>query len=355
MGNVGCCACGDKDKSDLESPRPLLVPHEAESEGQKSGLSGISPRQTARAAPSPRRRAALAALAVACAGDDADAIERALQRGQSAGLHLSEMAGAREAAARAARRRQARRALAEAMRSREEGALRAAVSLADAVALDGGELERALECIQELEGAHIGREGSADLRRAAAVGRLERAIRSRGQQELEGAIAEAEQVGLGAKAQRALLAEARVTLHMVLARRRVAQERRARERAEQAAAAGSGASVQQPLELSPRPPAPATWPELEEVAVPAIVVVAAATPAGGAAEAAADDCMVHLPSLLSAPQPPYWSHKELGAEAASADCSPGSTRQWSASADCSPGSTRHWPRGRVGPVAPCTN
>mmetsp|Transcript_29265 Transcript_29265/g.97221 ORF Transcript_29265/g.97221 Transcript_29265/m.97221 type:complete len:246 (-) Transcript_29265:209-946(-) len=204
------------------SPRGKLNRHRAD----------LAPRPTPRT-PRPgetlAQRVARLNLGKVCADDDADdvAIQRALADGKAAGLAAFELAEATELATRTARRRKAREALAAAMSSREEEALRRALFLADEAALDGREVEGALALIEELEGHAVG--GVAATHRAKAVLRLELAIKSRGQQELEEAIEEAESTGLGVKSQRALLAEARVTLKMVNARRQAAQDRRRRE------------------------------------------------------------------------------------------------------------------------------
>lgn len=194
--------------------------------------TGSTPRPTPRT-PRPgetlAQRVARLNLGKVCADDDADedAIHRALADGKAAGLAAFELAEATELATRTSRRRMAREALAAAMASREEEALRHALFLADEAALDGREVEGALALIEELEGHAEG--GVAATGRAKAVVRLELAIKSRGQQELEEAIEEAESTCLGMKSQRALLAEARVTLKMVNARRQAAQDRRNRE------------------------------------------------------------------------------------------------------------------------------
>jgi hypothetical protein len=172
---------------------------------------------------------ARAELGKICDNIDATAqdIEQAIENCKAAGYSAYELAEANEAATRAARRRRARDALASAMRSREEEALRRAIELADEAALDHQEVQGAISLIEELEG--VGANGCSDaVTRAKAVDCLTAAIKNRGTQELQDAITLAQKCGLGAKHQRALLAEARLTLKVVLARKQAAQERRER-------------------------------------------------------------------------------------------------------------------------------
>jgi len=149
---------------------------------------------------------------------DFDFLDEHLKTGPAFGL-----------AASVEQRKQARQMLADAMMNRDEEALRKAVALADEGLLDTREVERALAMIGELEASGC-TECKAVRRRAQAVERLEKAIRSISHKELESAIAEAEAAGLGTKQQRALLAEARLTLRMVHDRRSVTQARRKQDR-----------------------------------------------------------------------------------------------------------------------------
>jgi len=244
MGDAGSCLASDRERGAKEK-NDVIAQMAAESEhAVVMSSAGISPRATPRLGPG-------SPTATSTKGDDdlnqiptprmfgltqreEDEVDRALSAGCAARLAADELAEAREAAARAERRSKAREALAEAMASREEEALRTAVSMADSAALDAREMEGALAIIEELE-ACTEDDGASRLR-AQAVAGLERAIRSRGHKELEAAIAEAEGIGLGVKSQRALLAEARVTLRMVDARRSAAKARRGREEALEVAA-----------------------------------------------------------------------------------------------------------------------
>jgi len=246
----------------------------ASSSTRPPGSSGRASSSTAVSASEAQRLVARSRISEACAGDDEAAIREAIRDGEAAHLSKVELELAAEAAARAGSRTRARRALKRAVAGRNEDELREALTQADRAHLDASEVEEASNIIEELElerriqqvrrrpsgtagaitlgarGGQPGRpadaedapEGSslptsqpvdgldeASRRRAEAVEKLEGAIRSRGQQELIIAIAEAETVGLGVKRERALLSQARVLLNMVNARRLAAKERRQRE------------------------------------------------------------------------------------------------------------------------------
>lgn len=157
-----------------------------------------------------------------------DQFLEALSNANLAGLDVAEFAKAEEAAVRAAMRKKARASLAQAMSTREEVSLRLALNMADEAALDTQETWAAVELIEKLE-ANVGPEGAGQVRRSRAVEHLHRALDTRTRSELQEAIREAEEVGLGSKNDRALLAQARVTLRMVSARQLAAKERRSCE------------------------------------------------------------------------------------------------------------------------------
>lgn len=165
---------------------------------------------------SPRCKA-LVSLALACAAEDPAAIDDAICIGKVSGLEITDMAGS-DAAVLRAQRRGARAALADGMQRGTGQASRDAVDLADAALLDVKELSALFQ--------------ESEQRRARCLVRLRGAIQSRGAQELQDAIAEAVSLGIAGKDQRAVLAEARVTLRLIKARREAARSRRARENAE---------------------------------------------------------------------------------------------------------------------------
>lgn len=139
-----------------------------------------------------------------------------------------EIAEAGQAAARAALRKNARLALAAAMSTREEKSLREAVALADEASLDAQEFRSAVHLIEDME-ANGEATGTAEVRRSRAIERLHHALEIRTKSELESAISEAEVAGLGSRNDRAILAQARLTLRMVSARQQAAKERRLSE------------------------------------------------------------------------------------------------------------------------------
>mmetsp|Transcript_23507 Transcript_23507/g.66502 ORF Transcript_23507/g.66502 Transcript_23507/m.66502 type:complete len:254 (+) Transcript_23507:2-763(+) len=142
-----------------------------------------------------------------------------------------ELAEAHETAAQAERRKHARRSLAEAMHGREEAALRLALGLADEASLDASEVREAVKLIEKLDEARLADGCLASARRAQAADHLTRAIQRRCTHKLEAAIDEAKDSGLCSKTGRALLAEARLTHGLLLARQLVTKERLALDRA----------------------------------------------------------------------------------------------------------------------------
>lgn len=246
MGDAASCACHDRDKIEgQKDPVPKGVEHmlsEGGANGSSAstngkGFTGVTPRwqtprpgtkTSLRTGETARQRLARSSLEQAKENPlTPRSLRLLLEEGQKAGLEAFELAEASEAVTRAERRKQAREALASAMASREDEALRTALRLADEANLDQREVEDAMALIEELEGGNGG--SSEASQRAKAVVRLEAALKSRGRRDLEEAIAFAEAAGLGAKNQRALLAEVRVTLKIVNARRKAAEDRRARE------------------------------------------------------------------------------------------------------------------------------
>mmetsp|Transcript_44407 Transcript_44407/g.117544 ORF Transcript_44407/g.117544 Transcript_44407/m.117544 type:complete len:221 (+) Transcript_44407:93-755(+) len=214
-GAVGCCCQEREDPSDKERGN---VQNAAK---LPQFRDAIGPRPTPRVTLLMSARAAVRNETQHSGGNphlDFDLLDERLKEGPAFGF-----------AASAEQRKQARQMLADAMKNREEEALRRAVALADEALLDTREVESALAMIGELE-ALGSADGIATRRRAQAVERLEKAIRSLSHKELESAIAEAEAAGLGTKQQRALLAEARLTLRMVHDRRSVTQARRKQDR-----------------------------------------------------------------------------------------------------------------------------
>mmetsp|Transcript_90960 Transcript_90960/g.262181 ORF Transcript_90960/g.262181 Transcript_90960/m.262181 type:complete len:255 (+) Transcript_90960:51-815(+) len=244
MGDTASCVCGDGrasgdgDAAFRQQPfagmHPAGLPPKGPNGHASSDIQQGKGRPRApgggRQPPTGDQRTALATLADAVLRDatDPQEVERAFALGLSAGLNKAELEEAREAGLRAVARRRARDALARAVLSKEEDDLRNAVRLADEAMLDSREIEPVLAMIEELEAS--GRSSSEIGRRNAIVKRLESAIKRRGFQELSDAIKEAEGAGLTIKKQRAVLAEARVTLKMVVARREAADERRQKER-----------------------------------------------------------------------------------------------------------------------------
>mmetsp|Transcript_88561 Transcript_88561/g.247703 ORF Transcript_88561/g.247703 Transcript_88561/m.247703 type:complete len:258 (-) Transcript_88561:25-798(-) len=256
MGDTASCVCGDGRESgdrDAALPmRPAIMTKRAHSPSAYMKHSPVkSPVGAKRPPPTLEQKAALASLADAVLRENVDMeeVERAMALGRAAGLSEAELDEAREAGLRATSRRRARDALARAMKTREEEELRHAVGLADEALLDQRELEGALALIEELETAG-GRQVDSDAskRRALAVARLEAAIKNRGYQQLMEAIQVAERAGLAVKSQRAVLAQARVTLKIVVARRQAAQDRRAQE-----LAADGGAEIEEEGGETPPP------------------------------------------------------------------------------------------------------
>mmetsp|Transcript_43265 Transcript_43265/g.134548 ORF Transcript_43265/g.134548 Transcript_43265/m.134548 type:complete len:272 (+) Transcript_43265:97-912(+) len=221
-------------------------------EGVNVNFANATPR-TARQTPEQiekRRIAAKSWLVSACGRGDHEAIQKAIVWAKDAGVSQAEIDDAEAEAARlGARRRRARDALATAVEERDGSSLRKAVSMADQelkmfyksnnvvekpaaheAGIDTSEVEHAVELIEELEQDGAPERCSEQDARKAAIAHLEEAMRTRGQQELEQAIAEAEGAGMGTKGERAALAQARVMLKIVHARKRAAQERRAKDR-----------------------------------------------------------------------------------------------------------------------------
>jgi len=181
----------------------------------------------------PEQKAALCQLSEAILKDPPDRheVERALASGRAAGLRPVELLEAREEALRAAARQRAREALKRAVAAKEEEGLRRAVTLADEAFLDSREMAAALALMEEIEAKAklAGGDASPEARaRAAVVLRLRRAIKSRDFEELTGSIRDAERAGLAIRSQRALLAEARMTLKLVASRRQAVVKRRSR-------------------------------------------------------------------------------------------------------------------------------
>lgn len=176
-----------------------------------------------------RRTAAQSWLAAACNRGDPDAIQNAIVWAKDVGVSQAEIDDASATVTRLGARRRARDALTLAMEERDEASLREAVTLADEAGIDSSEIEQAVELIEELEQSGS-TSGSADEARRQALVSLEKAMSSRGQQELQKAIAEAELAGLGTKSERVALSQARVMLNIVNARKEAAQRRRAQDR-----------------------------------------------------------------------------------------------------------------------------
>jgi len=160
---------------------------------------------------------------------DCTAATRVCSKAAVVGAH--ELAEAVETAVQAERRKQARRSLAEAIHGREEAALRLALGLADEASLDASEVREAVKLIEKLDEARLADGCSASARRAQAAEHLMRAIQRRSLHELEAAVDEAKDSGLCSKQGKALLAEARLTLGLLVARQLVAKERLALDRA----------------------------------------------------------------------------------------------------------------------------
>mmetsp|Transcript_11477 Transcript_11477/g.40848 ORF Transcript_11477/g.40848 Transcript_11477/m.40848 type:complete len:251 (+) Transcript_11477:108-860(+) len=235
MGDAASCVCAGERDAVASMSASDTAHGEHVSSPRRPGFKGGTPRQAPMSARSflsqgsPKSLRAKANLRTICEEEHADpaSIQQALESACASGIAAFELAEATEAAQRPARRREAREALSGAMSSREEDDLRKALTMADEAALDHREVEGAIKLIEQLERSSA--DGGAASQRARAVARLEQAVKSRGRKELEEAIAGAESAGLGAKNQRAVLAEARVLLKMVKARHEVAQERRALE------------------------------------------------------------------------------------------------------------------------------
>jgi len=144
-------------------------------------------------------------------------------------LRPAELKEAREEGLRAAARQRAREALRRAVEKKDEQMLRRAVILADEAFLDAREMEDALAIMEEIEAKATGDEVSPNSRsRATVVACLKAAVKSRDYDQLTEAIKGAERAGLAVRSQRALLAEARMTLKVVLARRQAYAKHRAR-------------------------------------------------------------------------------------------------------------------------------
>jgi hypothetical protein len=190
-----------------------------------------------------RRLAAQCALRQACASENLEEILNALITAKAAGVIQPELDDALAAATRIRSTRKAREALEEALELQDEGSLRQAVTLADKACLHNEQLEKATalletietqaaEQVQECDGDGPEPETPAQMRKQT-LERLEKALHKRGQRELMEAIAEAESAGLACKKERSLLAQARVMLNIVNARKEVAARRRARESGEE--------------------------------------------------------------------------------------------------------------------------
>jgi len=183
-----------------------------------------------------RRLSAQCALRSASAGENLEEIMDAIARAKAVGVIQPELDDAQAAATRIQSRRKASEALAKALQLRDEGSLRQAVTLADTACMHNEQLEKATALLEEIENQAAEQAQECEVpepghsqNRKGALGRLEDAMRTRGQRELMLAIAEAEASGLARKRERVLLAQARVMLNIVNARKETAARRHARE------------------------------------------------------------------------------------------------------------------------------
>uniref|UniRef100_A0A7S0B978 Uncharacterized protein n=1 Tax=Pyrodinium bahamense TaxID=73915 RepID=A0A7S0B978_9DINO len=232
-GNIGCVCVENRAKGGHETPiNGVPTPEELGLDEKIIDFSLESPRSQRFTAVQleKRRIAAQNWLNVAIAGGDPNIIQDAIYRGRLAGVTQAELDDAEAALKRASKRQNARQALARAVEQRDESSLREAVCLADKAGVDASEFEEAMALIEQLE-ADEGEENPSDEQsaRRRAVAQLDQAMRGRGQRELMDAIAEAEAAGMGTKHQRALLAQARVMLKIVTARKQAARARRAKD------------------------------------------------------------------------------------------------------------------------------
>mmetsp|Transcript_130599 Transcript_130599/g.260583 ORF Transcript_130599/g.260583 Transcript_130599/m.260583 type:complete len:310 (-) Transcript_130599:236-1165(-) len=183
-----------------------------------------------------RRLSAQCALRSASAGENLEEIMDAIARAKAVGVIQPELDDAQAAATRIQSRRKASEALAKALQLRDEGSLRQAVTLADTACMHNEQLEKATALLEEIENQAAEQVQECEIadpdsarNRKRTLRLLEDAMRTRGQRELMEAIAEAEAAGLACKRERVLLAQARVMLNIVNARKEVAARRRARE------------------------------------------------------------------------------------------------------------------------------
>lgn len=236
---LGCiCLENRHDNMDTVQGNDVVQQYDQESYQHKVNFAHATPRcvQGTALELEKRKHAAQSWLASACNGDDPVVIQKAIIWASNAGVPQAEIDDAAAVLKRLGARHKARDALAQAVEHRDESSLRQAVSLADEAGVDSTDVEQASELLEQLEkDTEDSAEWSPEQKtRRRAMANLQQAMTSRGQRELERAISEAERAGLGTKSERAALAQARVMLKIVTARKEAAQRRRAQDKKQDA-------------------------------------------------------------------------------------------------------------------------